>query len=531
MVNDDDLTYAKIRLDPESLATVLAGLPTVTSALTRAVLWGGCGTPAATPSCRPPTTSTWCSAAWPPRPTPRPCAPCSARRALPRTATPRRPAGRSSPRPGPQGWPTCWPRRPPARTCSWRWPGPSPPRPNPGWAARPAARLVVGTAGSGRVWSSMPTCAGCWWPTCPGWAGRRGRHRRRAGAGPVDHRIRAGGRGPRRPADRRGQGGGVAAGGGGRRHHQHRPARHLPVVLVTRPGRRAAALRRPLLRRGRGHLRAARGLGRQGRVAAEERAAQAVPLADGQAGAAGPAGPLAGRRAAVGLRCAGSSTSDATTWCERCAARPAGEADRACRSPSRSTRAVRRRGAAQLPGQADHRRRGDVRGGRRRAALRPDPPLPHGPGIIELAWTGRSLRAHPDRRADRDRGRRDVARLCDTRAPAPAIADHLGRPTRFGALVAAAPACGFRAPSIRHELAFRALIGQQISLAAAATCAAKLAAAYGEAVDLARPRAAPAVPDRRRAGRGGPGRAADAARPRAGPWSGWPARWPTARST
>ena len=41
VVNDDDLTYAKIRLDPSSLAAVLAGLPTVTSPLTRAVLWGG----------------------------------------------------------------------------------------------------------------------------------------------------------------------------------------------------------------------------------------------------------------------------------------------------------------------------------------------------------------------------------------------------------------------------------------------------------------------------------------------------------
>jgi aminopeptidase N len=41
VVNEDDLTYAKIRLDPESLAAVLAGLPTVTSPLTRAVLWGG----------------------------------------------------------------------------------------------------------------------------------------------------------------------------------------------------------------------------------------------------------------------------------------------------------------------------------------------------------------------------------------------------------------------------------------------------------------------------------------------------------
>ena len=41
VVNDDDLTYAKIRLDPESLGAVLVGLPSVSSPLTRAVLWGG----------------------------------------------------------------------------------------------------------------------------------------------------------------------------------------------------------------------------------------------------------------------------------------------------------------------------------------------------------------------------------------------------------------------------------------------------------------------------------------------------------
>ena len=45
---------------------------------------------------------------------------------------------------------------------------------------------------------------------------------------------------------------------------------------------------------------------------------------------------------------------------------------------------------------------------------------------------------------------------------------------------------GLRVPGTvdAAEMAFRTMIGQQISLAAAATCAAKLAAAYGERVDL-----------------------------------------------
>jgi aminopeptidase N len=40
VVNDEDLSYAKVRLDPCSLATVVSRLPTIASLLTRAVLWG-----------------------------------------------------------------------------------------------------------------------------------------------------------------------------------------------------------------------------------------------------------------------------------------------------------------------------------------------------------------------------------------------------------------------------------------------------------------------------------------------------------
>ncbi len=40
LLNDDDLTYAKIRLDPASLATVVAGIQNLDSALARALCWG-----------------------------------------------------------------------------------------------------------------------------------------------------------------------------------------------------------------------------------------------------------------------------------------------------------------------------------------------------------------------------------------------------------------------------------------------------------------------------------------------------------
>jgi aminopeptidase N len=39
LVNDDDLTYAKVRFDPRSLATVLAGLPEFESSLVRGLCW------------------------------------------------------------------------------------------------------------------------------------------------------------------------------------------------------------------------------------------------------------------------------------------------------------------------------------------------------------------------------------------------------------------------------------------------------------------------------------------------------------
>lgn len=110
--------------------------------------------------------------------------------------------------------------------------------------------------------------------------------------------------------------------------------------------------------------------------------------------------------------------------------------------------------------------------------------LQHGPGMVELCWTGRTLLATTRCvAADRDQAAAVVARLCDADAPAGDIASHLGRFAPLRRLVAARP--GLRVPGAvdAAEMAFRTLIGQQISLAAAATCAAKLAAAYGERVD------------------------------------------------
>ena len=40
LVNDDDLTYAKVRLDPASLATARAGVGALADSLPRALVWG-----------------------------------------------------------------------------------------------------------------------------------------------------------------------------------------------------------------------------------------------------------------------------------------------------------------------------------------------------------------------------------------------------------------------------------------------------------------------------------------------------------
>ena len=90
---------------------------------------------------------------------------------------------------------------------------------------------------------------------------------------------------------------------------------------------------------------------------------------------------------------------------------------------------------------------------------------------------------------------RDVAtaeqlcrRLLDLDADPVAVAEHLGADPLLGALVRAAP--GLRVPGSVDgaELAVRAVLGQQISVAAARTGAGRLVAEHGEA--LPRPRGA-----------------------------------------
>jgi AraC family transcriptional regulator, regulatory protein of adaptative response / DNA-3-methyladenine glycosylase II len=125
----------------------------------------------------------------------------------------------------------------------------------------------------------------------------------------------------------------------------------------------------------------------------------------------------------------------------------------------------------------------EVHDGAYRRSLR----LPHGAGVTEL----RPVDGHVHARywlADlRDLGaamQRSRA-LLDLDSDPLSVVEVLGAEPLLGALVRAAP--GRRVPGAvdGHELALRAVLGQQVSLRGAATLAARLAAAHGE--QLARP--------------------------------------------
>lgn len=117
-----------------------------------------------------------------------------------------------------------------------------------------------------------------------------------------------------------------------------------------------------------------------------------------------------------------------------------------------------------------------------RTAFRRTLRLPGGPAGCTLVWArGKlsvDLRLSDER--DRDEALRRVHHLCDLDAEPTAIDDWLRRDVQLRPLVRAFP--GLRVPGAvdPDELAFRTMIGQQISLAGAASCAAKIAARYGD---------------------------------------------------
>jgi AraC family transcriptional regulator of adaptative response / DNA-3-methyladenine glycosylase II len=113
--------------------------------------------------------------------------------------------------------------------------------------------------------------------------------------------------------------------------------------------------------------------------------------------------------------------------------------------------------------------------------------LPRGPGVVELAFASDHVRCRLWLEDPRDLtpAVQRCRRLLDLDADPGAVADHLGADPLIGPLVRAAP--GLRVPGHVDgaELAVRAVLGQQVSVAAARTGAGRLVAEHGEA--LARP--------------------------------------------
>jgi AraC family transcriptional regulator, regulatory protein of adaptative response / DNA-3-methyladenine glycosylase II len=120
----------------------------------------------------------------------------------------------------------------------------------------------------------------------------------------------------------------------------------------------------------------------------------------------------------------------------------------------------------------------ELEGGVFRRSLR----LEHGNGVVEIRpLDGRiGLRLHLDDPRDEDEAVTRVRAMLDLAADPDEIADALCMDPLMRPLVEAEP--GRRVPGAAdaHEIAIRAVLGQQVSLAGAATLAGRLAAAYGE---------------------------------------------------
>jgi AraC family transcriptional regulator of adaptative response / DNA-3-methyladenine glycosylase II len=114
--------------------------------------------------------------------------------------------------------------------------------------------------------------------------------------------------------------------------------------------------------------------------------------------------------------------------------------------------------------------------------------LPHGPGVVELTMGADRLDCRLWLEDERDVAPAEqlCRRLLDLGADPAVVAEHLGPDPLLGPLVRAAP--GLRVPGTVNggELAVRAVLGQQISVAAGRTGAGRLVAEHGEALPRAR---------------------------------------------
>ena len=111
--------------------------------------------------------------------------------------------------------------------------------------------------------------------------------------------------------------------------------------------------------------------------------------------------------------------------------------------------------------------------------------LAHGPAAVRLTWDGVALGlAYVGDPADEDDAVTRVRALVDADAPVDLVAAVLGSDPHLAEDVASSP--GLRVPGGTDpgEAAIQALVSQQISMAAAARCSAKLTETYGDEVDV-----------------------------------------------
>ena len=111
--------------------------------------------------------------------------------------------------------------------------------------------------------------------------------------------------------------------------------------------------------------------------------------------------------------------------------------------------------------------------------------LPHGPGVVALAPRADHIDCRLALADPRDRAPAisRCRRMLDLDADPRAIDEHLGRDPRLAPLVRAAPGRRVAGTVDPAEFAVRAVLGQQVSTAAARTHAARLVVAHGEPID------------------------------------------------
>jgi AraC family transcriptional regulator of adaptative response / DNA-3-methyladenine glycosylase II len=112
--------------------------------------------------------------------------------------------------------------------------------------------------------------------------------------------------------------------------------------------------------------------------------------------------------------------------------------------------------------------------------------LAHGPAVVRLTWDSSALAlAYAGDPADEAAAVARVRTLVDADAPVDLVAAALGADPHLADDVASSP--GLRLPGATDapEAAVQALVSQQISMAAAARCSAKLTETYGDPVVVA----------------------------------------------